>query len=362
MKAVKRAAVILVVIILAAGVYIFGFRNDGADSGAAATLYVADETGIAVEAFRAGYDQLVPRIQSSGIIRGRNEAVIVSETRGLIEDVYVKIGDYVEKGDPVLRVDGRSAEAAMNQAFQQLNSADIDLRAVERAYRSGGASESELLTAQGRAAGAKAAYLDASERFENTTVKAPVSGFLADMENGLSSGNYITEGVRIGRVIDLTGIRLTLFLGGNEIRRIAVGSSALIVTGDASIKGSVTAIALTSDAATGSFKVIVEADNEGSEDLRSGYTADVFIEGTEERTEIIIPASALVDAGGDYVFVSENTRARLRPVRLGRRSGSRVEVLEGLDEGELVVLTGLKSLSEGAQLVPSLVSAEGVDR
>jgi len=358
----KKGLIILIIVIVVAAagaVTFFLTRNEDIDAVGAASLYVPDETGIAVEAYKASYGTVIPSIKASGLIAGRNEAVLVSETRGVIESVSAEIGSFVRKGDPVLSVDRSIAELSMNQAEQQFRSAEIDYAAVKRAYDSGSASEAELRRSRGQLSGAEAAYQNAVKRFKNTVIQAPFDGFLADMENGISIGNYISEGVRIGKIIDLSVVKVDLFLGDSEVQRISKGTRADIETGTKLLEGSVDAIALSSDRNTGSFRVVITAANPYGKEVRSGFAADVSINLGDDSSEIVIPASAVFEIGGSsMVYIIEDGTAQLREVDTGTVSGNRIEILSGIEAGESVVTTGFKSLNDGVDVMPRFTEAE----
>ena len=348
----RRIAVITVITIAVAAAVFFITVRRGSDENSAASLYVPEEPGVAVEAWRADYGTVIPSIEASGLVTGKNEAVLISETRGVIENVSAEIGGYLEKGQAVLNVDNSVAALSMAQAQEQLRSAEIDYKAVMRAFEGGSASEAEAARSRGQLSGAEAAYENAVNLFENTVVKAPFSGFLADLENGIGGGNYISEGARIGKVVDLTSIKVDLFLGDDEVRRIEKGTRALIKTSGRILEGEVEAIALSSDRNTGSFRVVVSAVNPYGTDIRSGFAADVEIDLSDGSSEIIIPASAVFKIGGDnQVYVIEDGKARLRKVETGTVSGNRIEITAGVEAGETVVTTGFKSLSDGAEVL-----------
>jgi len=357
----KRISLIIVlVIVVLSGTYLFINRNPDQDAMTAASLYVPDEPTIAVEAHRVRSGSVIPSIETSGLINGKNEAIIVSETRGVIEEVTAEIGSYLNEGDEILKVNNSIARLSMIQAEQQLESLEIDFAAVKRAYDSGNASASELTRTRGQLSGAKAAYEEALKRFENTIVKAPFDGFLADMEQEISQGNYISEGNRIGQLIDLSGIKIDLYMGDQEVRKIQKGTTAIIETGSRTLEGMVEAIALTSDRNTGSFRVIVAAQNPHVDEIKSGYPADVLINLSNIASTIIIPSSALIDMGGQTsVYVINEGTTEFRPVVTGVVAGNIIEILSGLEEGEEIVTSGLKSLTNGTNVTPRFAEAGG---
>ncbi len=351
----KRNVLIIIIVIAVAAVAAFLVirLKGGVDENSSASLDKTDEAGIAVEAYHADYGSVIPSVNASGLITGKEEAVLVSETRGVIESVSAQIGDFLKKGDPILRVDSSVAKLSMSQAKQQLRSSQIDFDSVKRAYDGGNASEAELARSRGKLSGAEAAYENAVNRFENTVIKAPFDGFLADLEIGIGTGNFISEGVRIGRLVDISSVKVDLFLGGSEVQRIQKGARAVVTTASRTLEGQVDAIALSSDINTGSFRVVILAPNPYGEEIRSGFAADVTIDLPEKDSVIVIPDSALLNIAAErWVYTIENNRAVLKRVVPGTLSGSLIEILSGLEAGESVVTTGLKSLSDGALVIP----------
>ena len=193
MKIKKVIISTITVLIAATAVFIVINRTNRSDDGTAASLYVPEEYGVAVETKRAEYGYIIPSIKASGLVRGLNEADLISETRGVINKVFKKIGENVKAGEAILSVDSDIAELNMLQAEQQFRSAGIDYESVKRAYERGSASEAEMLRAQSQLAGAEAQYKSASKSFENSVIKAPYSGFLADLESQAGVGNYIAH-------------------------------------------------------------------------------------------------------------------------------------------------------------------------
>ncbi|MBI9107598.1 MAG: efflux RND transporter periplasmic adaptor subunit [Spirochaetales bacterium] len=357
---IRRIVIIAVIIVAATAAIVYIRGKKSYDDNSAASLYIPEKPGIAVEAYRASYGTVIPFVEASGLITGKNEAVLVSETRGVIKKVSADIGSFLKKGDAVLSVDSSVAELSMVQAEQQLKSIQIDYNSVKRAYEGGSASEAELVRSRGQRSGAEAAYEDAVRRFENTVIKAPFDGYLADIESGIGTGNYISEGVRIGQVVDISEVKINLFLGDDEVQRIRKGTRAVIKTASKVFEGRVDAIALSSDRNTGSFRVVITAANPYGEEIRSGFAADVSIDLAENSNAIVIPASAVIEIGtGTWVYLIESNKAILKKVVTGTISGNRIEIISGLAEGSPVITTGFKSLSDGALVIPNFENDDG---
>jgi membrane fusion protein (multidrug efflux system) len=119
----------------------------------------------------------------------------------------------------------------------------------------------------------------------------------------------------------------------------------------------VEAIAAGSEPATGSFPVVVAWENE-CDDIRSGVSARVVIEPTNQRERLVIPASAVIGEEGEYVFLAENGRALRREVTVEERLGNRAAIAEGLAPGEVVIVSGLTVLADGDPVTVSIRDGE----
>jgi multidrug efflux pump subunit AcrA (membrane-fusion protein) len=112
--------------------------------------------------------------------------------------------------------------------------------------------------------------------------------------------------------------------------------------------GRVARIAPGLDPATRTFPIEIEIPNSGFR-LKPGMYGRVGITTQEKPDALIIPANALVDVGGERgVFLAKDgNTAAFRPVEVGIEEDARVEILEGLSEGDQVVTTGAAALRDG---------------
>jgi len=290
-----------------------GGGNDDVSSASWAPEPEAEKAG-AVEVLEISSGRLYPSVEAAGVISGIREAYVVSETRGIIEEVTFEIGDPIAEGDLLLRVDDTIQELSMEQARQQFETARLDLEATEKFYVQGNASAAELTRARSAANGARAAYESALKVYEDTSVRAPISGAVAWKGRTATLGNYLTQGMRIARIVDMSSIRIELSVGERQVGLIDIGAGAEIFVsapcGNMTIRGEVSAIAAGSDVSTGSFAVIVEAPNTCGDSLRAGMNAQVKTESRTGDKRIIIPAAFIVTREGkEYVFVNKEGTA-----------------------------------------------------
>ena len=172
------------------------------------------------------------------------------------------------------------------------------------------------------------------------SVRAPVDGYVG--RRGVQVGTYITPGQELFEIADLSTVWVVADVYEAEIERVKVGQKASLtlqsMPGQVFL-GKVAFVYPVVNPTSRTIQVRMDFRNPGLK-LRPGMFADVNLDlGAVEG--LVIPADALVETGeSQYVFVSlPGGRFEPRRVRVGVRSGDRVQVLEGVAAGERVVTT-----------------------
>ena len=255
---------------------------------------------------------------------------------GWIERLFVSAtGDPVKKGQPLFAV-----------YSPELVSAQQELQIAERLSSSVGAGDA---AAQ---AGAERLALAARERLRNwqvapgkgeaarVTLNSPVSGVV--LEKRAVEGMRFAPGTAIYRIADLSSVWVLADVYEQDLARIEVGASAQLSL-DAypgrSFAARVTYVYPTLNAATRTTPVRLELSNpEGL--LRPGMFAHVELATAGRSPQVTVPRSAVIDSGERQVVLVVQGEGRFKPqaVKLGQRGSERVEVLDGLAEGDEVVV------------------------
>lgn len=328
------------------------------DGVAGATAWEGQQVpeSVAVESLAVARGSLADEIRASGTVAGVREAFVVSETQGLVKAVSFGLGDRVSEGRELLRVDDRIAALNLDRSKEQYEAARLELEATEKLAAAGRASPADLTRARGNASGAKSQYETALKAFNDTRLRAPISGVIASKDEVATVGATIAPGARVARIIDTSSFRITVGVGEREVGLIEPGAAVKVYVpaalGEDFVEGTVAAVAAGADPATGSFPVVVEFRNGFAGRVKSGMAASVSIRARASEPLVVIPSAALVRRGSDFaVFVDRDGTAEVRPVTLGRRSGIRAEVLSGLAEGEKLIISALTRLRPGVPVV-----------
>ena len=308
----------------------------------------------------------------AGSARAGLESRLSFKVPGTIRRLAVKVGDQVRSGQLLADLDPRDytlqvedAEAALRQAEARVRNAEATLDRVRGLYENRNASQADYdaARAENDSASAQLASIEkklelAQSRLDDTRLKSPLDGAIAEVAVEES------ENVRPGQtVLTLTaGSRLEVRIAVPEafIGRLREGQGAG-VSFDA-IPGRrfaavVTEIGVTPAGLATTYPVTVRLTEEAGA-ARAGMAAEVTMAFSEDggRARMIVPAFAVgEDREGRFVYVAapgENGRTvvQRRAVRAGDLTEEGIEILEGLDEGDLLVTAGVSRLRDGMEV------------
>lgn len=279
------------------------------------------------------------------------EASVVSKVRGIVQEIKVEEGDYVRSGqviakieDDQYRIEAERAKATMDRMY---NDYQRNAELFEKELISAEVYENSRFEYESQ----KSAYELAELDYQHTNIKSPISGVVS--ERLIKIGNMIGTDQQVFQVTDFDPIQATLYVPEHERSKIRVGQRSEL-TADALpgqlFFGSVERISPTIDPTTGTFKVTVYMD-QGQEELRPGMFGRVkIVYDTRENTRMIPKAAIISEDEIQSVFVIKDSLAYRKVIRTGYVNGTFIEVIDGLNEGEIVVTTGQGSLTDSTKV------------
>jgi len=281
-------------------------------------------------------------------IEAHEEAEVVAKVGGEVRQIFVEEGDAVKAGQVLARLDGDRLRLDVAQT-------EANLRKLERDYNRQLELSQKGLVAKGTAENAKfdldalrAAYDSGRLELSYTDIRAPIDGVVS--ARYIKLGNTIAQNAPTFRVTDLDPLVAYVHIPEKEFRKLAPQQTAEIVVdalGGERFAGAISRISPTVDPKTGTFRARVEVPDP-SRRLKPGMFGRVNIVYERREDALQLPRAAIVDADGEQsVFVVEDGKATQRPVRTGLASNGWVEVVEGLDGTEKVVVVGQGGLKTG---------------
>ena len=196
---------------------------------------------------------------------------------------------------------------------------------------------------------AKAAYDMALRQLSHTTVKADIDGVVGMRE--LAEGAMVGQTSPVMSVIDISKVVLEFGVADTVISHIKAGETKVEIEiaslGSRVYTGVVRAVAPAADARTMMYTVKIEIDNE-DQSIKPGMFASIKTVLQKIDDVITVPRDAITEKGGHhYVYIVQDNKAIQREVALGISNETVTQLLEGVQEGETVVIRGQNLLEDG---------------
>ncbi len=307
-----------------------------------------------VEAANIGQSTATLQLMVPGEVEGSKEAILASAQGGFVEAANVEIGDTVEAGDPLFRIDTQLYNARLEQVRAELRAAQREHKRAEKLGKI--ISGAERDSAKDRYDAARASLKVAQLQVKRATIRAPFGGVIVSVE--LEKGEVAGLGMPAARLLQLDPIKVSVSVPDRDVVGLQVGTDVQVHT-DALAEprvGKLTRINPAADLDTRAFFVEVEIPNEDRA-LLPGMIARVHIEQTIAADKMVIPQNLLVtkrEANG--VFIVEDEIARWRPLKLGAMVREQVVIEDGLQVGDNVIVVGQRTLADGD---PVIISRQG---
>ena len=330
--------------------------NGKPDTGTSATEKDVDAENppLSVESIVLTKDRLISAVEASGIVSGGNEAYAVIEGRGIITAVNFRLGERVEKGDVLVTLDSSLASSGLDLARQQYRTAQLSYDALKKSYENGGTSLFDFNQGESRLISARVAFEQAEKALADCTLRAPISGYIAGKDSSVSLGNLASAGIRAAYIVDTSSYVMEVYLGEKDIVLVTPGNSARIILNDTgetvTANAAVRAVAAGSDKATGSYAVVI-AWEKNDIPVKPGMSARAVIATEVMEPEILVPASAVLKRDNRFfVYLDRGGTAEPVIIEPGKRQGNIIAVKNGLEEGAVLILSGLSTLAPGMKV------------
>ena len=353
-------------------------KKAGAGAG---TMQVS--TSITVEAIQPERGEFVVWGDYPGEFVSDGMAELSSEVGGRVTSVEVRLGDVVKKGDTLAVVDPVSyqqrvrevratvslSEAGLEEAKVQLENMRRELerkqpllaqklvteREIEDLQARVSAAEQRLEIARATVEQNKARLGSARDTLSDTRIRAPFAGTLA--ERYVDVGAHVNPGEPMFRLVDDQEIYLRLRVPETESGLVKPGMAVEIrvdAMGGQQILGVVGRVAPAVDPATRTLRVDVvkPEDASGWEAVKPGMYARSRLQLGERDSALTLDNQAILKGrdAARFVWVIADGQAEKRTITTGLKGRQRTEILEGLAEGEHVVLRGMEKLVPGAKV------------
>lgn len=403
----KKVLAISVAVIVVAVVALFFFfkikpqtAKNKSTKEASENAPKAEEAYIPVRIARAHVGDLIITLKSPGEAVTNRKIVMTAEVSGVVKSLNVEESQHVKRGDLLVELDAEMyrlslerAEASRLKALSELlvekrfaggseALPESDQKKIQKAidyyekarnlFRSGqmsreefekagkeyelaliesGGKKEEILAAAKGLTQAEIAVKEAQMNIEKTKIRAPFSGIVCDIK--VLPQEYVTANRELFTLVDISQIQVYAKVLESEISKMKVGREVDLKFSaypEKVFKGYVKAISPLINPEDKTCNVIIDVANP-EEEVKPGMHAEVAIAAEIHKNRLLIPQDAiLLRTGRKMAFVIEEGLAKWRYIEVGLENEDYAEVLDGIKDGEIVIIEGHLTLAHDAKV------------
>jgi membrane fusion protein (multidrug efflux system) len=281
----------------------------------------------------------------TGTLRSNQEIQIFNQEEGRITQLPFYEGDTVKKGDVLARLDDRLLQAQLSRTRALRNKAEKDLQRIKGLAKKNLTAQAELTRVETDLAVARADEQALLTRLDYATIRSPIDGMISERLS--EPGNIAERYTHLLTISDQTSLITEVTVSELLINKLQVGDKVALQIDalDLNNKLSASIHRIHPDLDPLTRNGIVEIRlNPVPKGGRPGQLARVTLR-TQETQRKLIPFIALRrDSSGEYVFVVDNGIAKRVSVVSGLRIETDIEIWEGLQEHQQVVVRGFTNI------------------
>ena len=397
---------VLALIFVGIAAYLIFFNKKGKEPSAkpgeetAELASKPEESALPVKVVPAKRGDLIMRLESPGEAFTEKIIALKTEVTGTIKSLNVKEGKHVRAGETLVEIDDQEyrlkwersealrlkylSDLLLDKQFappnKEMDSADVErikkaeqdfskagslygqgmisrdqFEKAKRSYETllieSGVKQDEVMAA---AKGLTQAEIDAKIaqlELERTKIRAPFAGIISDIK--VSPQEYISAGRELFTLVDISQIKVQAKVLESEIGKMKVGYEAALrfsAYPGKTFKGHVEAISPIINPEDRTCAVHIAVENP-QEEIKPGMHAEVEIAADIYKDRLLVPQEAVLVRGGrKLVFTVEEGLAKWRYIEVGLENKDYAEVLDGIKEGEMVIVEGHFTLAHDARV------------
>ncbi len=286
---------------------------------------------------------------TTATLESRTEADIITRVTGIIEQLSVEEGDYVEKGQVLAKIDPRRYQLALDKADAELAGINQELQRLylmaEKKLVSAQASDKLKYQHQAAVAARKLAELD----LQDSQIIAPISGFIS---HRYVKPGYFTQGYqKLFHIVDSTNLQAVVYLPEHQLSNVKLNQQANLsfsARKNQIYQAKIRSVSPVIDPKSGTFKVILSIDN-SEQELKSGMFAQIALTFATHNDAFTIASDAIITLDNNSkIYLVRNSKAIEVQISKGFIEGQLTEISGDIKEGDSIVVNGQHNLKADA--------------
>lgn len=285
-------------------------------------------------------------LEVQGKIDAEENVQVNPEAPGVITAIYASVGQTVAKGQVLAQIDDQVLRQNIAELQNQLELATTLFERQKNLWNQKIGTEVQYLSAKTQKEAAERRIATVKSQISMYKIKSPISGTVDAMD--LKVGQAVMPGMSAIRVVNAKKLSAKAQIAESYVSRVNQGDNVQVILPDVpdTVSTKISFASKTIDAVSRSFNVEIKLPS--NKNYRPNMLAVLKIVDYQNPKALIIPVNAIQKAeNGDYVFISENGKAKRVDIKIGKVSEGRAEILSGLKAGDQVITAGMQGLSPG---------------
>jgi len=337
------------------GATVVTLMNNKKQNEADTAIVAQENSSVSVRVATVATNPVEDNFIANGNFSPEQELELAAERSGKVTSILVKEGDKVTKGQTIAIIRGDVVSVEAETASANYQNALNDYNRFESAFATGGVTKQQLDQARINMINAKSRLTQANINVGDTRVKAPFGGIINKKFIEVGTILSAMPPTKMFEIVNTNSLKLKVNVSERQVAQLKIGSVVKVkasVFPDKEYTGKVTFIAPKADTSL-NFPIEVAITNNPNNEIKAGmYGSVVFGAPEGKQPELMtIPRSAFVGSvSSNQVYVVEKDIAVMKKVVAGRVFGDKVEILSGLNNGDVVVTSGQINLSDSTKV------------
>jgi len=287
----------------------------------------------------------------NGTFQPFREISVISETQGRILEVCAETGDYVKEGQILGSTYNNALKSQFELAEYSLLKAEKDLHRFEELSKDDAVTLQQSESARQNYLHSRSAFVNAETQYLNSFFKAPFNGFVS--KRHIEKGSFLFPGTTLFDIVETDRVKLILKLTGEQVTQIIKGMNVKVTAGPFTgidYHGKVFVIETSADLSK-RYATEVEVLNNPTSPIRPGMFGTGTFKFESEEKQLMIPRRAITGSIQDpEVFVVSADSVILKSIEGVPMNDNLVIVKTGLEEGDVIVVSGQINLVNGSKI------------
>ena len=298
-------------------------------------------------------EKVVTALRYSGTAEAYQSIPLTFQTTGTVQEVLADAGDIVQKGQLLASLDPTDAKSMYEITLSQYQQAKDAYERLKTVHNQGSLPEIKWVEMESKLDQAQSSLNLAKNNLDKCKLYAPVNGMVGrrNIEPGMSSLSIVSAPLEL---VDIKQVYVKISVPENEVARIVKGMKAIFTVSalnDKEFKGVVANISPVADRISRTYEAKILVPNPEFA-LKPGMVCDVKMETTIEKELILVPYQSVSKDSENHTFVflvdAAAKRARKQIIKTGQYQDAGLEVISGLEQGQIIVNGGKEKLSDNS--------------